>query len=120
MSEVDPFNTPDGMHGINRPRKSWPVATRRALRLPTGGFVYDFLGGAARLAIWVVLWLIMMATFAGRLERPQPLARREPVTGSESIVGRSRASPPGQVDLDARCVLGEEVEVLPPLEWRRP
>ena len=90
MSGANPLNTSGGMH--QRLLDS-PVAMRRGLRLPTSSLVYDSLDGAARLAIWVAHWLLLMATFTGRFERPQPLAP-QPVTSSELIVDRSRACPP--------------------------
>ena len=104
---------------FNQPGKPWPVATGRPLRLPTDSPVQYFLGGAASLAIWVVLWLLMALTFVGRFERQQPVARPRLVTGSASSVGPSPACSPGLIELDGRCVPGEEIDVRPPPGWRR-
>lgn len=89
---------------INRPEKPWPIASRHALRLPSGGSVQDFLGGAACLLIWGVLWLLTILTFAGRFEGPYAVAHPQQVNSSASLVGPSTSCLPGMIELDGRSI----------------
>ena len=64
------------------------------------------------LVIWSVLWLLMILALAGRFQWAEA-ALSQSVNGSASCQ-------PGFIELDGRCVLGEEIVVRPPPGWRRP
>lgn len=80
------------------------ISSRHALRLPSGGSVQDFLGGAACLLIWGVLWLLTILTFAGRFEGPYAVAHPQQVNSSASLVGPSPSCLPGMIELAGRSI----------------
>jgi len=106
---------------IHRRGEPLAVAMGDVLRVASRSSTRDFLGGAACLAIWAILWLLMVFTVAApRFERQELGPRKPVIPESTALVGAPRSCQAGMIELEGRCVLGEEVEVRPPPGWRRP
>jgi hypothetical protein len=77
--------------------------------------VRDFLGAAACLATWVVLWLLsIFAVTSPRFEREGLDALIHVGNDSAPLGDPARSCPSGMFELEGGCFLGEEVEVRPP------
>jgi len=103
---------------INRPEPPRSLEIRHFLRPPTGS-VQGFLGGGAWLVIWGVLWLLLILALAGRFQWAQA-ALSQSVNRSASVIPESSSCQPGFIELDGRCVLGEEIVVRPASVLRKP
>jgi hypothetical protein len=132
---------------IHRVAERSAGATGHALRLVRSSSVQDFLGGAACLAMWGVLWLLFIfavtsarengltdelaenpvAAFVPLPQSERPAAYRwqnldahtQIINVSAPVVEPPQSCGSGAIELDGRCVLGEEIEVRPPPTWRR-
>ncbi len=128
---------------IDRCREPSALATGQALRLPHGRSIQDFLGGPAFLVVWGALWSLLIFAYQSPLEdvaldesgeysvavpispRSAPYqltnwdAQIQAIGDSASLDDPTPSCWSGIVELDGRCVLGEEIEVTPPAEWRR-
>lgn len=121
--------------GLRLPRGQRPGELRaigigRGLLRARGSGVEDFLAAFGCLAIWGTLWLLMMLAVllpAGKMvaraaSSDRPRALNVLGYGSNASAGPADPAlwcPEGTVNLGGACVLGEEIEVRPPPEWRR-
>ena len=127
---------------MGRSSRRSAVATGQASRLPRGGSVQHFLVGAAFLLAWGALWSLLMLSYQSPLKNAgvdwsvensealpaprTPAPHRRTSGNAQPQVVRDSASldgPPscraGMIELDGRCVLGEEIEVRLPAGRRR-
>lgn len=120
-----------------------PSAAARGLPLRLRSSVKDFAVGAVFLAAWSAVWSLLIFAYQSPLERDDSedsiessaaapvLLLSSPyqeatLKGQTEGIGGSAfpGDPPpscgtGMIELDGRCVLGEEIEVGPPAGWRR-
>lgn len=124
-----------------------PTAAGRALWMSRGSPVQDVLGGAACLATWGILWLLIVFAVIsplGSILSQQPrrstaaasapvrqtkrsahfttqnfAGRMQPVSDSGRLSDPAPSCQPGLIALNGRCILGEEIEVRPPPGWHR-
>ena len=120
-----------------------PSAAARGLPLRLRSSVRDFAVGAVFLAAWSAVWSLLIFAYQSPLERddgedsiessaaaPALLwstpYQEATLNGQTQGIGGSAfvGDPPlscgtGMIELDGRCVLGEEIEIGPPSGWRR-
>jgi hypothetical protein len=118
------------------------AAVAKAWRLRWRHSVKDLAVGAAFLAAWSVVWSLLIFAYqfplveadgqesaessAASLVVPRPTRYQLTTSDGQTQTDDPRYSddPPlscsgGTVELEGRCVLGEEIEVGPPSGWRR-
>jgi len=76
--------------------------------------VLDFLGAWAGAIAWVLLWVLLLsAAFSRRDDVLRDGTQLPQRPGEADLCGGA------MIEIDGRCVLGEDVEVQAPLGWRR-
>ena len=134
MPERSPLNNQIGRHS---------AGSAKVLRLRWRNSVKDFAVAAVFLATWSAMWSLLIFAYQFPLEGDDgedsiessaaapALLRSAPyqeatLNGQTQGIGGSAfvGDPPpscgtGMIELDGRCVLGEEIEVSPPAGWRR-
>ena len=135
----DPAKVEPSPHNDRIRRHSAPSARDLGRR----SLVKDFAVGAVSLAAWSALWSLLIFAYQSPFERDDgedsiessaampvllwsPPYQQTTSNGQTLGIGGSAfvGDPPascgtGMIELDGRCVLGEEIEVGPPSGWRR-
>jgi len=76
--------------------------------------VRDFLGACTSGVAWVLLWVLLLsAAFSPRDDVLSDRTQLPQRPGEADLCGGA------MIEIDGRCVLGEDVEVRAPLGWRR-
>src|SRR5262249_13431224 len=76
--------------------------------------IRDFLGAGACAIAWALLWVLLLS--AAFSPRDDVLSDRMQLPPRPVGADLSRGA---MIEIDGRCVLGEDVEVRAPLGWRR-
>ncbi len=120
--------------------------TGRGLLLARSSWIQDLLAGVICLGMWALLYLAVLLAVAHPLGTVFAQAARQTAVAASDLLTQNRRSaphdpqvldlpnaandpvglvdlqrhcPPGLIDLDGRCVLGEEIQVHPPRWWRK-
>ncbi len=103
--------------------------TGRHLLLARSSWVQDLLAGVVCFGMWGLLYLVVLLAVAHPLGTVVAQAARQTAVAASDPPTQARRPapldsqvldcPPGLIDLDGRCVLGEEIQVHPPRWWRK-
>jgi hypothetical protein len=101
---------------VSRGGSFGPYATQTGARFafPQSRPVRDFFAAGACALAWVLLWVLLLsAAFSPRDDVSRDRTQLPQRPGDADFCGAA------MIEIDGRCILGEDVEVRAPLGWRR-